>query len=126
MRRSLRGMASMKWKFINAAQFILIFPFVIRFRLAAYMLEEAVVVVFLIAAGTMTGLFAVLLFALLLETIRAWFRSLAFRSSWIGGSAARLRVHTIAVRTLSAPDQPSNRVVGSHDSRTREFRVTLL
>lgn len=103
----------MKWKVIGALQFILIFPFVIRFRLAAYMLEEALVVVFSVAAAAMVGLLAFMLFTLLRDTIRAGLHWLAFRFLGTGGFIVRQPASPSARRPPSARDDSASHGVGS-------------
>lgn len=107
----------MKCKAIALLVFMMIVPFVVRFRLAAYIAEEALVVVLIVAVGMIVSLFVLVVFALLSEGIRAGFQWLVSEPRRTGRLADRQFVRRNTPRSPSLRDELSNRgVAGSRDS----------
>lgn len=95
----------MKWKSIALMLFVLVIPFVFRVRLVAYLLEEALVVLFVVAAGMMVSFSVLIVFILVSDGTRAGLRRLKSKSPGTGGLPDR---RTIRGNTVESPARPDD------------------
>jgi len=75
----------MRWKATVLVLLVLIVPLTIRHKLAVFMIEESLVVLFAVAAGMMAFLFVFAVFTLLRACARLTFQWLVARLRRTGG-----------------------------------------
>ena len=104
----------MKWKSLSVLLFTIIPLLGIRYRLAVYMAEETLVILSLIAVGTITVLFVQILVILLLEGVRLGSRWLGDTLQGSGEFAQRPLTRAKPLRSQSLEHDLSNHdVAGS-------------
>lgn len=101
----------MKWKIIFVLLFAMIVPFGIRHRLVVYVVEEIVVVVFVIGLGMTALLFLLTLFVLLCEGGRRGFHWLVVKPRGAGDRIRHQVTRPNPLRSLILRRDPSDHTV---------------